>query len=105
MATANERIGGVLEPEQRIYPVQQRQTTEAAIHTTWFGDLYTVIGDQDAGDAWTVRLYHQPAGRRGSGSAVLMMVLGGRCHWPTGATASAHRRKSAPARRWRQGAA
>ncbi len=46
-------------PERRIYGVQKRQTTEAAIHTTFFADLYTVIGDQD-GAGWTIRLYHNP---------------------------------------------
>jgi cytochrome c-type biogenesis protein CcmF len=46
-------------PERRFYGVQKRQTTEAAIHTTWFADLYTVIGDQD-GAGWTIRLYHNP---------------------------------------------
>jgi cytochrome c-type biogenesis protein CcmF len=48
-----------LTPERRIYGVQKRQTTEAAIHTTWFADIYTVIGDQD-GAGWTIRLYHNP---------------------------------------------
>jgi cytochrome c-type biogenesis protein CcmF len=48
-----------LTPERRIYGVQKRQTTEAAIHTTWLADLYTVIGDQD-GAGWTIRLYHNP---------------------------------------------
>jgi cytochrome c-type biogenesis protein CcmF len=48
-----------LSPERRFYGVQKRQTTEAAIHTTWFADIYTVIGDQD-GSGWTIRLYHNP---------------------------------------------
>ena len=36
-------------PEKRTYPVEGRQTTEAAIYTTFWGDLYAVIGDA-AGD-------------------------------------------------------
>lgn len=54
-----ERLVATLRPERRIYNVQKRQTTEAAIHTTWVADLYAVIGDQD-GAGWTVRLYHNP---------------------------------------------
>ncbi len=54
-----ERQIATLLPERRFYGVQRRQTTEAAIHTTWLADLYTVIGDQD-GAGWTVRLYHNP---------------------------------------------
>jgi len=54
-----ERLIATLLPERRIYNVQKRQTTEAAIHTTWVADLYAVIGDQD-GAGWTVRLYHNP---------------------------------------------
>ncbi|MGE0154723.1 MAG: heme lyase CcmF/NrfE family subunit [Reyranellaceae bacterium] len=53
------RTIATLHPERRLYGVQKRQTTEAAIHTTWLADLYTVIGDQDEA-GWTVRLYHNP---------------------------------------------
>jgi cytochrome c-type biogenesis protein CcmF len=54
----NDMVATLL-PERRIYGVQKRQTTEAAIHTTFFADIYTVIGDQD-GAGWTIRLYHNP---------------------------------------------
>ena len=52
-------------PEKRFYPVQQTQTTEAAIHTTWIGDLYVAIDESRAGvgegdGAWSVRLYFNP---------------------------------------------
>ena len=47
-------------PERRFYPVQGRQTTEAAIYTTWFADLYAVIGDADGEDGRVTRLYHNP---------------------------------------------
>jgi len=46
--------------EKRFYPVQRRQTTEAAIHTTWLSDLYAVIGEADKSGGWSVRLYHNP---------------------------------------------
>ena len=50
----------VLEPEKRFYPVEGRQTTEAAIRTTLFADLYAVIGDSDGSGGWTTRIYHNP---------------------------------------------
>ena len=50
----------VLTPEKRIYDVQRRQTTEAAIHSTGLADLYAVIGDADGRGGWTVRIYHEP---------------------------------------------
>ncbi|MFQ5955133.1 MAG: heme lyase CcmF/NrfE family subunit [Kiloniellales bacterium] len=62
--TFQVRLGGepvaLLFPEKRFYPVQGRQTTEAAIHTTWFADLYAVIGDGDGQGGWVTRLYHNP---------------------------------------------
>jgi cytochrome c-type biogenesis protein CcmF len=49
-----------LTPERRFYPAERSQTTEAAIHTTWFADLYVVLGEGDGIDRWTVRAYHNP---------------------------------------------
>ncbi len=49
-----------LEPERRLYNVQRRQTTEAAIRTTVFADLYATLGDSDGKGTWTVRLYFNP---------------------------------------------
>ncbi len=50
----------VLEPEKRRYPVEGNNTTEAAIHTTWFADLYVVLGDADGKGGWVIRAYHNP---------------------------------------------
>jgi cytochrome c-type biogenesis protein CcmF len=47
-------------PEKRAYLVERTTTTEAAIHTTWFADLYLVLGDPDRQGGWAVRLYHNP---------------------------------------------
>jgi cytochrome c-type biogenesis protein CcmF len=47
-------------PEKRIYQVKAMPTTEAAIRTTLFADLYVVIGDADGQGGWTVRVYHEP---------------------------------------------
>ncbi len=65
-----------LTPEKRLYDVQRTETTEAAIHTTGFADLYAVIGDPDGRGGWTVRIYHEPlVPWIWAGS--LIMVLGG----------------------------
>ncbi|MEX1204001.1 MAG: cytochrome c-type biogenesis CcmF C-terminal domain-containing protein, partial [Dongiaceae bacterium] len=58
--TRDGRMVARLFPEQRFYTVEQRQTTEAAIHTTWLADLYAVVGDPDGTGGWVTRLYHNP---------------------------------------------
>ncbi len=50
----------VMFPEKRVYQVKAMPTTEAAIRTTLFSDLYAVIGDADGQGGWTVRVYHEP---------------------------------------------
>ena len=65
----------VMEPENRRFFVQQRETTEAAIHTTFMKDLYAVLGDEADG-VWVTRIYHNPlVPWMWIGS--LLMVLGG----------------------------
>lgn len=52
---------GLLTPESRVYTQPPRPTTEAAIHTTGFHDLYAVIGEAAAdGRGWVTRLYFEP---------------------------------------------
>ena len=51
---------GLMFPEKRVYQVKAMPTTEAAIRTTLFADLYVVIGDADGQGGWTVRVYHEP---------------------------------------------
>jgi cytochrome c-type biogenesis protein CcmF len=55
-----DRLYTTLTPERRFYVVQRRQTTEAAIHSTVFGDLYGVLGEDDGKGGYTVRLYYNP---------------------------------------------
>ena len=65
----------VMEPENRTYFVQRRETTEAAIDTTFMKDLYVVLGDEADG-AWVTRIYHNPlVPWMWMGS--LIMILGG----------------------------
>ncbi len=50
-----------MEPEKRLYPVQNQPTTEAAIDMGLTRDLYLVLGDkQTTGEAWAVRAYLKP---------------------------------------------
>jgi cytochrome c-type biogenesis protein CcmF len=51
----------ILEPEKRVYDSHNQPTTEAAIHPTFFGDLYAVIGDFDEkGGGFVTRIYFNP---------------------------------------------
>ncbi|MCH8861430.1 MAG: heme lyase CcmF/NrfE family subunit [Proteobacteria bacterium] len=49
-----------LAPEDRTYANPRMQTTEAAIHSLFLGDLYAVIGDPDGSGGWSARLYIKP---------------------------------------------
>ena len=49
-----------LYPEKRVYPVQAMPTTEAAIRSGPFRDIYLVIGDPQPGGGWAVRSYIKP---------------------------------------------
>ncbi len=66
----------VLRPEKRRYPVEGSSTTEAAIHTTWFADIYGVLGDTHEDGRATIRLYHNP-GVPWIWIGVVFMALGG----------------------------
>ena len=65
-----------LNPEKRFFPVQQQSTTESAIRTTGFGDLYVVLSDEKSDAGNIVRIYHNPLAPWLWGGAVLM-ALGG----------------------------
>ncbi|MCW5773518.1 MAG: heme lyase CcmF/NrfE family subunit [Rhodospirillaceae bacterium] len=66
----------VLYPEKRRYPVEGSSTTEAAIHTTLFADLYVVLGDGDGKGGWVVRAYHNPLVPWIWGGAIVMFFGG-----------------------------
>jgi len=44
-----------MEPEQRFYPVRKQGTTEAAIYTTFWGDVYVTLGEVNE-DSLVLRL-------------------------------------------------
>ncbi len=72
----NGRALARLQPERRDYPVAGTPTTEAAIDSGSFRDVYVVIGDPQAGGGWAVRTYVKPlANWIWAGAAI--MALGG----------------------------
>ena len=61
IVSKNGKIFTSMEPEKRFYPVQNMPTTEAAIHTTLWGDLYAVVGDPQGTDGgFVTRIYFNP---------------------------------------------
>jgi len=75
VVTRDGRPVTVLEPEKRLYLVQGSPTTEAAIRSTFLGDLYAVIGDPDGG-GFVTRLYFNPL-VPWIWAGTLLMVVGG----------------------------
>ena len=63
-------------PEKRVYTVSGMPTTEAAIQTGAFRDLYLVIGDPQENGGWAVRSYIKPFALWIWAGAMLM-ALGG----------------------------
>jgi len=47
-------------PEKRIYKLQSKPMTEAAIYSTLFHDLYISLGEPLQRDRWGVRIYYKP---------------------------------------------
>jgi cytochrome c-type biogenesis protein CcmF len=66
----------LMEPERRFYPVRQQTTTQAAITTNVFRNLYVNVGEQNEGSKWPVRMYYHPLVPWIWGGA-LLMALGG----------------------------
>jgi cytochrome c-type biogenesis protein CcmF len=66
-----------LEPAKRLYDMPRQATSEAGIHVGWRGDLYAVLGDEQQGGGWTVRLYHNPLVRCIWLGAIVMFLGGG----------------------------
>ena len=58
--TRNGRSVTTLNPERRVYNVQQMPMTEAAIDTGFARDLYVSLGDKLGPNSWLVRVQHKP---------------------------------------------
>ena len=75
-ATRNGEVVARFEPEKRRYMASGRETTEAAIETYSWYDLYVVIGNRTKNGGYVARIYHKPlAPWLWLGS--IMMMLGG----------------------------
>ncbi len=74
--TKNDKPFALLHPEKRIYTVQTRPMTEAAIASTFFEQVYVSLGEPVGGGSWSVRLYYKPLVSWIWGGAGLM-ALGG----------------------------
>ncbi|MBX6321859.1 MAG: heme lyase CcmF/NrfE family subunit [Rhodospirillaceae bacterium] len=71
------RVVAVMQPEKRHYPVRGMTTTEAAIRSGPFANLYVVLGEPAPdGSGWAVRVLHHPLALWIWGGAGLM-ALGG----------------------------
>ncbi len=66
-----------LDPAKRVYDAPPMPTTEAGILPSWRGDLYVVMGDEQPGGAWSVRVYFNPLVRFIWIGAVIMFLAGG----------------------------
>jgi cytochrome c-type biogenesis protein CcmF len=67
---------GVLEPAKRVFAVRSMTTTEAALLTRGFSQLYLSLGDQNPDGSIAIRLYHKPLVLL-IWLGALVMVLGG----------------------------
>ena len=56
----NAKEVAVLQPEKRIYTVQQTVMTDAAIEVGLFRDLYIALGNPIDEKSWGVRIYYKP---------------------------------------------
>jgi cytochrome c-type biogenesis protein CcmF len=65
-----------LRPSKRSYNAPRQVTSEAAIHVSWRGDLYAVLGDELAGGGFVVRLYFNPLVRLIWLGAIVMALAG-----------------------------
>ena len=49
-----------LYPEKRFYPIEQSQTTEAAIISSNLSQFYLVLGEQINDKSWVIRIWYKP---------------------------------------------
>ena len=54
------RVVATLAPERRRYLVQGTETTESAIVSNFYSDLYVVLGEPDGAGRWIAKVYFKP---------------------------------------------
>ncbi len=78
---ARPEAGGAalqLAPEKRVYHQQPMPTTEAAIDSSPWRDLYVALGEPIDPRTWTLRVHHKPF-VSWIWAGALLMALGGAC--------------------------
>ncbi len=65
-----------LYPAKRVYDAPPQPTSEAGIHASWRGDLYTVLGDVQKEGGYSIHLYFNPLVRFIWIGAVIMFIGG-----------------------------
>ena len=78
LVAADGGVQATLAPERRFYPVRGDSTTEAAIRTTWLGDVFLAFNTQAPDGGYVLTLSWRPLIPWLWLGAVLM-VLGGLC--------------------------
>ncbi len=73
----NGELIGTMEPSRRTFPARNAATTEAALMTRGFSQIYLSLGDQTAAGATPVRLYFKPQALMIWLGAVFMFIGGG----------------------------
>jgi len=63
--------------EKRYYFVRGMETTEAGIHSTFWGDYYVTLGQQEASEALAVHFFRSPMVPWMWAGAILLVVGGG----------------------------
>ena len=58
--TRNGEPFAIMQPQKRTYKTPPMPTTEAAIVTTFLGDVYAVVGDAGGDGGYVTRLYFNP---------------------------------------------
>jgi cytochrome c-type biogenesis protein CcmF len=73
----NGEVVGVMEPSKRSYPSRETATTQSALMTLGFSQLYLSLGDPKSDNSIAVRLYYKPLVLLIWLGAVVMMLGGG----------------------------
>lgn len=55
-----DSLCAVLFPEKRHYLIQDTYSTKVDIHSHWFSDLHTILGDGNLYTGWSVHFYYYP---------------------------------------------
>jgi cytochrome c-type biogenesis protein CcmF len=70
-------VVGVMEPSKRTFPSRNTGTTESALMTRGFGQLYLSLGDPNPDGSVAIRLYNKPLVLLIWLGAVVMVIGGG----------------------------